>query len=65
MRIAEGYYFSPIGGGVKVHIFRIFLKEIEDRALCLKGPSYTIWHDSHTNDICKVCLRKYEKDGCK
>jgi len=63
MIIAEGYYFSPIGVGEKVHIFR---KDKHDRALCLKGPSYTLWRDSTDDDlICKVCLRKYEKEGCK
>lgn len=61
MRIAEGYYFSPIGGGVKVHIFR---KDNHDRALCLKGPSYTIWHEDYGDPICIVCLKKYEKE-CK
>jgi hypothetical protein len=62
MIIADGYYFSPIGVGDKLHLFR---KGVYDRALCLKGPSYTIWHDAHTKDICKVCLKKYEKEGCK
>ena len=62
MRLAEGYYFSPIGTGDKLHIFR---KDKHDNALCLRGPSFTIWHDSYANDICKVCLRKYEKEQKK
>ena len=62
MIIAEGYYFSPIGFGIKNHIFR---KGKHDKALCNNGPSYTIWHESNDKDVCKVCLRKYEKEGCK
>ena len=59
MILAEGYYFSPIGGGQRLHIFR---KDKHERALCLKGPSYTIWHEARLAYICKACLRKYEKE---
>jgi len=61
MIAAKGYYLSPIGGGYKIHIFR---KGQFERALCLKGPAYTLWHETRKEDICKACLRVYEKE-CK
>lgn len=58
MIIAKDYYFSPIGNGEKIHIFR---KGQIDRALCLKGPSYWPWHEIDI-PICNVCLREYQKE---
>ena len=51
-------YFSPIGDGKKVHVF----KGDSCRALCLKGPPLTIWrNDTDEEDICRVCLRRMKE----
>ena len=63
MIAAEGYYFSPIGGGEKVHIFDKRCDTLD--ALCLRGPAFTLWYEAHDDEICKACLREYEKEKCK
>lgn len=52
----DNWFYSPIGSGVKVHIFLS-----PGRALCLRGPALTHWTQTANNEVCQECLRKLQK----
>jgi hypothetical protein len=62
MRLPDTHFFSPIGSGIKYHIFK---KDFHDRALCGIGPAMPIYYSCPVSVkevfICKNCLQEWEK----